>query len=145
MKRNQKIKLDDIEKKQVFLVPDYYFENLPAAIQKKVSVPDKSTSILHIPWFKYSMSLASLALLILFGYLFSNPGQPTAQPVSSLSEVSNEAIINYLGQADIAQSELIDRAATMNVSLHEEMLQEFEVTDELLLYEMASSNLQDTI
>jgi hypothetical protein len=145
MKRNQKIKLDDLEKKQVFLVPDRFFEDLPAAIQKKVHVSGKSTSIFQLPWIKYGLSLASLVLLILVGYLFYNPGTSPEKPAYSLSEVSNEEIINYLGQTDLAQSELIDRAATINVSLHEEMLQEVEVTDDMILQEMASSAFQDTI
>lgn len=91
-----KYKLDDIDKKESFKVPEGYFENLPMKIQQRIDTENKSSSI-RIPAWSYALA-ASLLLVVTFVFIL--PGG-TSTSNDLLAEVSEEEIIAYLEQFDL--------------------------------------------
>ena len=100
---DMKYKLDDIEKKKVFDVPEGYFEDLPMKIQKKIE--SESTSKMAIAWPKWSVALAaSLTLIAVF--LFVIPSNDV-NAEDLLASVTQEELIAYLDEIELEEFEII--------------------------------------
>ncbi|MEP0367609.1 MAG: hypothetical protein ABJN36_07310 [Cyclobacteriaceae bacterium] len=100
-----KMKLDDIDKKHPFQVPDGFFDELTTDIQSRVSSDEKR------PFFrtaaKWSL-LPALALSLVLGFWFFQVEKPTvSQSEILLAQVSEDAILTYLDETDISVAELI--------------------------------------
>lgn len=96
-----KHKLDDIDKKEVFKVPDGYFEDLPMQIQKRITETPKRQT-LRIP--SWSLALAaSILLLLTFIFIFPN-NNPTAEEL--LAEISQDEIVAYLDLIDLDEYDI---------------------------------------
>ena len=100
---DMKYKLDDIEKKKVFDVPEGYFEDLPMKIQKRIE--SESTSKMAIAWPKWSVALAaSLPLIAVF--LFVIPSNDV-NAEDLLASVTQEELIAYLDEIELEEFEII--------------------------------------
>lgn len=98
-----KYKLDDIEKKELFKVPDRYFEDLPMKIQNRVGSEKQVTERQFIP--VWSLALAAcLALFITFVFVF-NDNNGTS-PEEMLAEISKDELVAYLGQMELDEYEI---------------------------------------
>ena len=96
-----KHKLEDIEKKKSFKVPDGYFEELPLKIQQRVSEEKKSYGIKIPSW---SLALAA-SLLLLVTFIFIVPeNDATAEEL--LAEISQEEIVAYLDQIELDEYDI---------------------------------------
>ena len=96
-----KYKLDDIDKKEQFKVPDGYFEDLPMRIQKRIQVETPVSRSKRTVW---SLAMAA-SLLIIITYIFMIPdSNPSAEEL--LAEVSQEELIAYLDEAEFDEYEL---------------------------------------
>jgi hypothetical protein len=97
------MKLDQIEKKNIFEVPEGYFEQLPMAIQAKVAVKKRSFSF---PSFfvsvKYAFPILCLALISFLWYQHN-----ALVPNHTLNDVSTETLVAYLSESDITEDELL--------------------------------------
>ena len=145
MKRKNKITLQDIEPKQLFSVPENYFEQLPAAIQERIGGQKEKTIFWLFPWVRYSLTVASLVLVLLCGYIFYFSDRQTNKPDAVLSDLSNQEIVDYLRQSEVTQYEVIETAAKANISLEEAIPQNAEFSNDLLLEEIDPQNLEDYI
>ncbi len=127
----------------MFRVPDAYFDQLPAAIGDKINrtYPDKPVYLSN--WVKYSISLATVCLLLLLGYgLFA----PCTQADSQLmTDISNQEIVEYLQQTDVSAYDLIEAASAANISIPVSLPEETMVDTELLLDEAESTTLEELI
>lgn len=97
-----KYKLDDIDKRQSFKVPDGYFEDLPLKIQQRISEKPKATSMALPSW-----SLAAVGAVIVFfiAYVFLMPeNNPSASEL--LAEVSNEELVAYLDNIELDEYDI---------------------------------------
>jgi len=92
-----KYKLDDIEKKSGFKVPEGYFEDLPMRIQKRIEVEGSQKSTFRIPSWSLAMA-ASILLVISFVFIF-NDSEQNANEI--LAEVPEADLIAYLDQVDV--------------------------------------------
>ncbi|MEO1050702.1 MAG: hypothetical protein AAFX87_08745 [Bacteroidota bacterium] len=106
----QKMKLDDIEKKQIYEVPDGYFDKLPGIIQARVT--EKQTSRVGMPKLGYGLRLAIpiIVAIAIAVYVFLNSnsvGEPT-DIEGLISQVSTEELIEYIQLSDISTDELIE-------------------------------------
>lgn len=112
-----KLHLDDLNKQRVFSVPDGYFEQLPTQIQQRVTSQTAKRSVFSLSWVRYGVSFAGVLLVLLTGYLFypTSDGASSVQPQTTLADVSDEEIIQYLQQADLSQAELIEIAGQTGV------------------------------
>ena len=100
-------KLENIPKKQVFEVPEGYFEALPGKIQARIALEKNHREPAFI--FRYKLQYA-LPLVILFtiGILwFSKINQPTDID-AILASVQTEDLVAYLGSSEMTTEELLE-------------------------------------
>lgn len=99
-------KLDDIPRKNIFEVPDGYFDKLPGIIQSRVASRDKQSR----PVFGFALRLAVPLMLVMFiaavVWLYQ-PGTDV-NPENILASVQTEDLVAYLSEADITTDELLD-------------------------------------
>jgi hypothetical protein len=99
-------KLEDIPKKEVFKVPDGYFDNLPNIIQARVAEKESKP---FRPVFSFALRYAlPVVVLGVAGILWFNRGQDTATAESILASIQTEDLVAYLNDADLTTDELIE-------------------------------------
>jgi len=99
------MKLEQIEKKNIFEVPDGYFEKLPMAIQERVTSKEKKAAFpVFAASFKYAFPVFFVAIALVF--IYRNYGS-TSAPEQALKEVSTETLVAYLSEGDITEDELL--------------------------------------
>lgn len=99
-------KLEDIRKKNIFQVPDGYFDKLPGIIQSRVASRDKQSR----PVFGFALRLAVPLMLVMAIAAVFWLYQPDTSVSSEniLASVQTEDLIAYLGEADLTTDELLD-------------------------------------
>jgi hypothetical protein len=103
-------KLEDIPKKQVFNVPDGYFEHLSSTIQARVAERDsrRATAFFTLPVVvRYALPALVLAAIGVFWFQ-NNPSQKDAESI--LASVSTEDLVAYLNDSEISTEELVNAA-----------------------------------
>jgi len=103
----QPFKLDGIDKKVVYTVPDDYFKELPGIIQSRVVKPQPSKTPL-LAWstgLKYALPIAALIFVVFYFAIGFNDNKTDV--VAMIDEVSTEELISYLDESDISTDELI--------------------------------------
>jgi len=101
------MKLEDIHKKNVFKVPDNYFEDFPGRLQKRIESEETSrkTPVFRLRTLINIAAAAAVLIFIAYGIIRINS-------VSSvdrlLSDISTEELINYLLDSDISTEELLE-------------------------------------
>lgn len=129
-----KYKLNDIDKKEMFKVPDGYFEDLPMKIQERLSLETKPQKF-RIP--SWSLALAaSLLLLLTFVFILPN-GDPTAEEL--LAEVSQDEIVAYLDQIELDEYDIASAIGDEADAL------EFEDTDVLDGLDLEDQSIDDVL
>jgi hypothetical protein len=108
-----------ISKKNIFKVPDEYFDQLEASVHDQIQTlksPKRSGVILLRPRFAVTMA-AVLAILIIFFYW---PSTEKLNPYDLLADATDEQLANYLAEnepignedllffTDISDSEIMD-------------------------------------
>jgi hypothetical protein len=101
-------KLEDIPKRNIFEVPEGYFDRLPLQIQSRIEkeAPNKIT----LPSFSLSWQYAIPVLAIGFAaYIL----WPTSKPEqdSLLASVSTEHLVAYLNETDISTEDLLEETS----------------------------------
>ena len=101
----KKIKLDNIDKKHPFSVPDGFFAELTNDIQSRVTEKPKRQ---WIPAGQLKWVLAgSLMLALIFVVIFRpSPAQISIEDM--LAEVSEQDLLAYLDMNDFTESELLE-------------------------------------
>jgi hypothetical protein len=103
-------KLEDIPKKQVFNVPDGYFEHLSSTIQARVAErePQRATAFFTLPVVvRYALPALVLAAIGVFWFQ-NNPSQKDAESI--LASVSTEDLVAYLNDSEVSTEELMNAA-----------------------------------
>jgi len=111
-------KLEDIPKKEIFTVPEGYFEKLPGVIQSRVAAGKRD----HKPAFRFAFQYGVPALALIFialWYFRSEPLNNSAESI--LASLETEDLIAYLNETDITTDELLEQ-----VILNEEDVQQIE-------------------
>jgi hypothetical protein len=100
-------KLEDIPKKEVFNVPDGYFDKLPGVIQSRVAESEERTSR---PVFRMALQygLPSLAIVVIAVLLFFKPDTADHSAESILASIETPDLVAYLNETDISTDELLD-------------------------------------
>lgn len=123
-------KLEDIPKKQIFEVPEGYFEKLPGIIQSRVVKPQLERSW----WFTYRYSLRfalPAVILLAAGIFWFNSSQTDLNAENILASIQTEDLITYLDEADLTTEELLEHVEldAEDVSTIEESVYEFQFSD----------------
>lgn len=127
-------KLEDIPKKEIFTVPDDYFEKLPGVIQSRVASPERKPVLFYAVQF----GLPAIAVLIItFFWLFPQGKDNSAEDI--LASIETEQLVAYLSETDITTEELLDDIILDN--LDAEQIEE--VVYDLNLGEVDLESIQD--
>lgn len=123
-------KLEDIPKKQIFEVPEGYFEKLPGIIQSRVVKPQLERSW----WFTYRYSLRfalPAVILLAAGIFWFNSSQTDVTAENILASIQTEDLITYLNEGDLTTEELLEHVEldAEDVSTIEESVYEFQFSD----------------
>jgi hypothetical protein len=143
MQKKQKITLEDLEKKQVYTVPDAYFADLPANIRRRVNGVQNADKP-AISWIKYSVSLASMCLILLAGYFWFSSSQ-TQNTQQLISEVAYTEIVDYLEAHELSQYDIMEAASEAEVTFDSQFFQETDINPDLLIEEADTELLQEYI
>lgn len=101
-------KIDHIEKKNIYQVPDDYFDKLPGIIQSRaVNESKKKSLIWATPAVKYA--LPALVVVIMAGYyaFFNNPDAPKTA-TELLAEIDTDDLVDYLAYSEITTEEILE-------------------------------------
>lgn len=99
-------KLDDIPKKNIYEVPEGYFDKLPTVIQSRIAQQDGGRS----PFFSFSLrfALPALALVIIVGVWLLNSSEDDVNAEQLLASVDTSELVAYLEESDITTDELLE-------------------------------------
>ena len=99
-------KLEDIPKKNLFEVPQGYFEKLPAIIQSRVTGPSARSN----PSFKFVLQFAVPAIVAIIVAIVFWVSRPTSDITaeSMLASIQTEDLVAYLKESDLTTEELLD-------------------------------------
>ncbi len=123
-------RLEDIEKKQYFEVPERYFEALPLKIQERVSASKKTYRWFQAPAFRYALPVAAMLVI---GFFWLKPNAASIE--DQLSAIHESELVAYLNDSDL-NSEDLESAFILDDddlnSLEEKVISSFETSDEVL-------------
>jgi hypothetical protein len=104
-------KLEDIPKKEIFNVPDGYFEKLPGVIQSRIAEGRRDPK----PAFRYAFQVGVPALaMILFTLWYFRPDPMSDSPENILASLETQDLVAYLNETDMTTDELLDEALLDN-------------------------------
>jgi hypothetical protein len=99
------MKLEQIEKKNIFEVPDGYFDELPMAIQQRVTSKEKAFAFpLFAVSLKYALPVFAVAIASVF--IYQNYSRSSTSD-AALKDVSTETLVAYLSESDITEDEIL--------------------------------------
>lgn len=117
------MKLEDLPKKEIFDVPEGYFEKLPGTIQSRIAERGQRESR---PVLRYAFQYAlPLVTIIAIGLVwFENTSSSNQSPAELLlAEIQTEDLITYLDNTDMTTDELLENAS-LDVTDAEEIEEE---------------------
>jgi hypothetical protein len=127
------MKLEDIEKKEIFKVPDGYFDALPSKIQSRID--GQSPKIEGSFVFRYKLQYV-LPVIIFFviGIFWFEARNRAKDAENILASIATEDLIAYLNESEIPTDEVLDHIEFNSLDLEEieTEVYELEVDDEFL-------------
>jgi len=101
-------KLDDIPKKNLFTVPEGYFDKLPGVIQSRVAEREATPG--YLPYLRFSVRYALPILVLGVAAFFWVTGRTsnTSNTEQMLSGIETVDLVAYLDESDVTTEELID-------------------------------------
>lgn len=112
------MKLEDIKKKNIYAVPDKYFDQLPTRIQSRVN--DKKPVLgVRLNWklaLKVTVPVVAV-VMILFYFGIATMKNSTLSSEELLAQVSTDDLIAYLETTDITADEIIEEVDFTNIDL----------------------------
>ncbi len=113
----ESFRLDNLEKKNIYQVPNGYFDDLPGIIQSKVvkKAPFYTTNIFKVTT-RYALPAICLVLLVVYAGLFRTQSEIENYD-SLLSSVSDEELLAYLNESDISVEEIIESVGEEEIAL----------------------------
>ncbi len=100
-------KLNDIPKKNIYEVPDGYFEKLPGVIQSRVAAKEtiQPSFIYH---FRYHIQVLVLAIAMIGVWIFRTNIKDDKNAEELLASVDTPSLIAYLEDVDVTTDELLE-------------------------------------
>ena len=94
---------DELPRRNIFIVPDNYFDSMESEIRKKINKPEKST---YDFFFSTRFRLAMFASVVVFVIMFFLlPNETPADPDALLAWVSDEELSRYLEENTLPESD----------------------------------------
>ena len=108
--KDNKIRLEDLKREVPFEVPDGYFDKLPSVIMSRLPATPERQPLVSWSW-QRSLGLAGALSLIVALVWFTYPQQQGALGSERLSQVSDDAILEYLAEENISYYDLSENDA----------------------------------
>ena len=104
----KKIKVEDLERKDIFIAPEGYFDKLPGRIQERIALQEREADrpVYRLVPKKVYYIAASVAVFLIATILILREPEETTTPENVLAEVSTEAMIEYLEMSDMSVTEI---------------------------------------
>lgn len=106
-------KLEYIPKKNIFEVPEGYFEKLPGIIQSRVAKPDPT--LWFAPTWKVALPILAFIAVGIIWFTFQ-PGDSLEQQLAS---IQTEQLIAYLDDGDLTMVDLAETVTWSETDLDE--------------------------
>ena len=106
--KNNHIDLDKLPKKQLYSVPDGYFDELPGIIQNRITSRAGLTERFSFNWtpaLKVALPLVTLALMI--AYFAVRIDRQEFDVEAMIAEIPTEDLIEYISESDLTTDELL--------------------------------------
>ena len=104
----KKIKLEDLKRKDIFITPEGYFQDLSNRIQERIDLQEvKGVRPVHqlVPKKMYYIA-ASVAVFLMAAILLLLAPKETTSVQNLLAEVSTEDMVEYLEMSDMSVVEI---------------------------------------
>jgi hypothetical protein len=122
------MKLEEIERKNIFEVPDGYFDRLPLAIQKRVERKKRESFFSPVFIYNLKYALPVLVIGITSMFIYTNYYQQ-ATPVTLLESVNTEVLIAYLDESDVSEEEIIESIGGYQLNFNDASHEALDATD----------------
>jgi hypothetical protein len=96
---SNRFNLENHKKKDLFTVPDQYFEELPSRIQGRINQSKSRRwyeELAYNPLFRNASVALGMVLIVIGIYLFNKPAEQISSTTSSLSDLTNDEVVEYL-------------------------------------------------
>jgi len=101
------INLESLPKKQVYVVPENYFNELPTIIQTRVVQPEPSSSPI-LSWSNaLRFALPVLTLIMMLVYFGTRINNDDLNVEAMLDDVPTEELVAFLTESDITTEDLL--------------------------------------
>ncbi|MEJ7645755.1 MAG: hypothetical protein WKF87_14265 [Chryseolinea sp.] len=99
-------RLEDIPKKEIFNVPERYFDKLPGIVQTRVGKAETGSRTTAFGYaFRYAAAFSLIGVGVLFWF---RPSAQSESPESMLANVETVDLVAYLNESDLTTEELMD-------------------------------------
>lgn len=129
------MKLEDIQKKNIYKVPDDYFDKLPGIIQSKVQKEKPE----YTPWWQvlrrpaFAYAIPAVVVILTAAYVFLIQPDNTLQQEDILASVSTEDLIAYVEMSDMTTDEILEEIDIESVNMDDLLMEDTQlITDEEL-------------
>ena len=140
---NNRIKLEELERKTVFQTPENYFDRLPSTIQKRILTENAAKGWLPATWVRVGVSLASVLLVVGAGFGLFKTYYSGSQPGADIFKVSGQEIVEYLQQSNISPDDLMDVAVGERLELRNSLLRN--TPEKSILEEVDAYSFEESI
>ncbi len=100
-------KLDDIPKRDIFEVPDGYFDKLPLIIQARLEKPEAWS----LPVWNMALRYALPVIVVGFALVFIFKPKTMHDPEGLLAEIGSDHLVAFLHDSDVSEQDLLEVAA----------------------------------
>lgn len=98
--------LENIPKKNVFEVPEGYFDSLPGIIQARVAQEKKEPFWVFPVHYSVKYAVPALAIVLIAFFIWSKPSIQSADDL--LASVDSASLVAYLEDSDISSDDLLE-------------------------------------
>jgi hypothetical protein len=105
----KKVKLEDLDRKDIFTTPEGYFDQLPGRIHERMALQetkDDRPVYRLVPKRVYYIAASVAVFLIATVLVLREPKETTTSAQNMLAEVSTEAMIEYLEMSDVSVTDI---------------------------------------
>jgi hypothetical protein len=127
-------KLEDIPKKEIFTVPDGYFDKLPGVIQAQVASHSRQHGFL--PSFSWKVALPAVIVVAAGIFWFTGPTEPM-DAESILATVETPDLVAYLNASeDMSLDEVLESVEFSDSDVDE-------IEDEVYVLDLGESDIEN--
>ena len=116
------MKLEEIKKKNIYTVPDKYFDQLPTRIQSRVNEKKPVFGILSSWKLVLKVAAPAFVVILMLFYIGVENYNSIQTPENILAQVSTDDLIAYLGTTDLTTEDIIEEIdfSTINLNFEDE-------------------------